>query len=70
MRKKLDKISKQDNTEIENMEGVERFPVDCKVSLPDRWRCAYCNCANLGTAKKCCNCKKDKKVGSPFRLHF
>ena len=35
MRKSLPEISEKNNKEIENMEGVKSFPVDCRVSPYD-----------------------------------
>lgn len=34
------------------------------------WGCAYCNCSNKEEDRVCINCKKMKKVGSPFRFTF
>lgn len=36
----------------------------------EMWGCAYCNCANYKEARRCMNCGKKKKVGSPFSLHI
>ena len=58
--------NKQQNSE--NADGESR-QVEQNVS-GERWGCAYCNCKNEANADKCVNCKKAKKVGSPFHFSF